>query len=516
MMRVIADLTGLVAEGLRRLSGPSRVILAVLVWSYLLLGAGGREAAASLAFSETKVTASDADQNDEFGRAVSVTGSMLAVGARGEAADRGAAYVHERDEGGPENWGEVAKLTASDAAEGDGFGWSVSIRSDTAVVGAPGDDEARGAAYIFRRDQDGPDNWGQVTKLFDPNSAPGDYFGTSVSISGNTIVVGAYRSSDGSLFSGSAYVFDRNEGGLDNWGQVARLTASDGALLDYFGVSVAISVNTVLVGAYGDNGGAGSAYVFERDEGGPDNWGEVTKLTPADGAAGDAFGFSVSISGDRGVVGAYEDDGSIGSAYIFERDEGGPDNWGEVTKLTAADGAAGDAFGFSVSISAARVVVGASGDSDVGTSSGSSYVFEGDEGGPGNWGEAAKLTAFDAAQTDYFGAAVSVSGGTLVSGAYGDEDAGSSSGSAYAYSLLPSVCGDANDDAVVGSLDVDTLRDFLVDPIGSPLSPAGQSKCSVIGGATDCYIDDVVVLRRFLASTVLLPGIDPVCAASGP
>ncbi|NNE68566.1 MAG: hypothetical protein HKN33_18520, partial [Pyrinomonadaceae bacterium] len=174
----------------------------------------------------------------------------------------------------------------------------------------------------------------QTKKLTASDAALGDGFGWSVAISGDTAIVGAYANDDGGSDSGSAYIFERNQGGANNWGEVRKLTASDAAAGDNFGYSVAISVDTVIVGAFGnDDGGidSGSAYIFEQNQGGANNWGEVRKLTASDGAAFDRFGWSVGISGDTAIVGAYgNDDGGndSGSAYIFERNQGGANNWG--------------------------------------------------------------------------------------------------------------------------------------------------------------------------------------------
>jgi hypothetical protein len=276
----------------------------------------------------------------------------------------------------------VAKLTASDGAAYDDFGYSVAISGDTVVVGTHYDDDngfESGSAYVFERNQTGADNWGQVAKLTASDAAADDRFGVSVAISGDTVVVGAWGDADNGTQSGSAYVFERNQTGADNWGQVAKLTASDAAAGDWFGYSVAISGDTVVVGAPGDddNGSqSGSAYVFGRNQTGADNWGQVAKLTASDGAAGDWFGYSVAISGDTVVVGApYDDDNGAysGSAYVFERNQTGADNWGQVAKLTASDAAAVDCFGISVAISgdAGAIVVGADWDDDNGTDSGS-------------------------------------------------------------------------------------------------------------------------------------------------
>jgi hypothetical protein len=298
---------------------------------------------------------------------------------------------------------QSAKLTADDAAAGDRFGVSVSISGDLALVGANYDDDGgsdSGAAYIFARDQGGVDNWGQVKKLIAGDAAAGDFFGVSVSISGDLAVVGANYDDDGGSSSGSAYIFARNQGGTDNWGQVAKLIADDSAANEEFGYSVSISGGLALVGAWGDDDGSsdlGAAYIFAQDQGGADNWGQVAKLTAGDAAAGDYFGVSVSISGDLAVVGAHGDDdggGNSGSAYIFARDQGGTDNWGQVRKITAGDAAAGDFFGVSVSISGDLAVVGAYGDGDGGGYSGSAYSFARDQGGTDNWGQVRKLIAF--------------------------------------------------------------------------------------------------------------------------
>ena len=239
--------------------------------------------------------------------------------------------------------------------------------------GARSDDDAgssSGSAYIFRRDEGGTDNWGEVKKLVASDAAAGDGFGGSergVAISGDTAIVGAALNDDAGDDSGSAYIFRQDEGGTDNWGEVKKVTASDAAAGDFFGSTVAISGDTAMVGALlNDDAGSnsGSAYIFRQDEGGTDNWGEVKKLTAAAAAAAaaaDIFGSTVAISGDIAIVGASDTDeagSASGSAYIFGRNEGGTDNWGEVKKLTASDAASAARFGRAVGISGDTVVVG--------------------------------------------------------------------------------------------------------------------------------------------------------------
>ncbi|MCB8942277.1 MAG: cadherin-like domain-containing protein [Ardenticatenaceae bacterium] len=393
-----------------------------------------------------KLIANDAAANENFGWAVSISGSTALVGTieDGDVDNySGVAYIFERSQGGNDSWGQVAKLIANDAVAEDRFGYSLSLSGDIALVGAYGDDDAggfSGSAYIFERNQGGPNNWGQVAKLTANDAAVSDHFGAAVSISGDMALVGAYRDDDGGHDSGSAYIFARNQGGANNWGQVAKLTADDAATDALFGESVSLSDNVALIGASGDdNGGEGSgaAYIFRRNQGGTNNWGQVAKLTASDAAAGDRFGTAVALSEDTALVGAYRNDDNgddSGSAYIFERDQGGSDNWGQVAKLTANDADNLDEFGFAVSISDDTALVGAYGNDDSGNDSGSAYVFERNQGGVNNWEQVEKLTADDADSHDEFGFAVSLDGDTFLIGAHSDgEGALVFSGSAYIF-----------------------------------------------------------------------------------
>ena len=168
---------------------------------------------------------------------------------------------------------EVTKLTAADAQAGDQFGVSVSVSGDTAIVAARFEDALgvnAGAAYVYRRDQGGATNWGEVKKLTASDAQAGDFFGSGVAVSGDVAVVGAFREDAGGADAGAAYVFQRDQGGASNWGEVAKLTASDAQAGDFFGIRVAISGVTAIVGAYfEDTGGnnAGAAYVFESEAG---------------------------------------------------------------------------------------------------------------------------------------------------------------------------------------------------------------------------------------------------------
>ena len=212
------------------------------------------------------------------------------------------------------------------------------------------------------------------------------------------------------------------------WTETSKLTADDGAAFDEFGTSVGISGNTAIVGAWfddDDGSGSGSAYLFDTTTGN-----QLFKLTAGDGAGGDSFGWSVASSGTTAIVGARldDDDGaSSGSAYLFDETTGA-----QLAKLTAADAAAGDNFGLSVGISGNTAIVGANLSDDDGTSSGSAYLFDVTTGA-----QIAKLTASDAASFDQFGNSVGISGTTTIVGAAGDDDGGTNSGSAYVFSAAP-------------------------------------------------------------------------------
>jgi len=334
-------------------------------------------AEATYAIKRAKLVASDGAGGDEFGYSVSVSGDVAVVGAYlddDNGSHSGSAYVYRWN---GTSWAqEPNKLVASDGAWGDRFGWSVSVSGNVVVVGAYDDDDNgsySGSAYVFRWNGT---SWAQEpNKLLPSDGAGGDRFGWSVSVSGDVAVVGAYGDDDNGTDTGSAYVFRWNG---TSWVQEAKLLASDGAEFDDFGRSVSVSGDVAVVGApYADENGSdsGSAYIFARNQGGPDNWGQVTELLPSDGAADDYFGWSVSLSGDVALVGAYMDDdkgSESGSAYVFRWNG---TSWVEQPKLLASDGAADDEFGLSVSVSGNVAVVGAYYDDDKGTDSGSAYVF---------------------------------------------------------------------------------------------------------------------------------------------
>ena len=213
-------------------------------------------------------------------------------------------------------------------------------------------------------------SWSRQSKLIAGDGAAGDLFGNSVSVDGETVVVGARQDDTAAGTSaGSAYVFVRS--GM-SWSQQAQLTASDGAALGFFGRSVSVDGDTVVVGA--DMPGAGAAYVFALSG---TSWVQQAKLTASDRQKVGGFGRSVSLDGDTVVVGAPGTDPAAatgaGAAYVFVRS--GRTSWSQHVKLTAGDGAFNDGFGCSVSVDGDTVVVGAHQNDTVGNRAGAAYVF---------------------------------------------------------------------------------------------------------------------------------------------
>lgn len=381
-------------------------------------------------YQETsKLLAFDAAVSNSFGVRVSIDGDVALVGAYGNDS----AYIFERNAGESNAWGFVVKLMAADGESNTYFGAAVSVDGDIALVGAGYGNEYHGAAYVFERNAGGTNNWGQVAKLTASDSIMIHSFGCSVSVAGNVALIGAI----GNEFNrGSAYVFEKRlslsvrDGGSNEWVQVAKLIADDGVASDEFGYEVALDGDVALIGAPGDDDHQGSAYVFERNIGGTNVWGQMAKLTASDGEWNDYFGIAIDVAGDVALVGANWDDGGYGSAYIFERNAGGTNVWGQVEKLTASDGGSSDVFGGSVSVAGDVALIRAPGHDDY---RGAAYVFERNAGGTNSWAEVEKLFAADGDADDFFAGYVSTDGDVILIGAPWDSDAGVGAGSAYIF-----------------------------------------------------------------------------------
>ncbi|MCK4873731.1 MAG: FG-GAP repeat protein [Phycisphaerales bacterium] len=409
-----------------------------------------------------KLTADDAAAGDSFGRCVALGDNVVVVGADGDddaGTDSGSAYVFDATTGL-----QLHKLTADDGAIGDEFGYFVAASSSIAVVGAPSDNDAgsdSGSAYVFDT------NTGQqLHKLTANDGAEYDRFGWSVAVSGNIAVIGAFGDDDAGTNSGAAYVFDVTTGQ-----QLRRLTANDASSYDAFGYSVALAGNIAIIGAPGADGVigfTGAAYVFDVTTGQ-----QLRKLFAGDGADADHFGESVGMSGDIAIIGAPWDDDAgeyTGSAYVFDITTGQ-----QLYKLTADDLAEEDHFGCSVALSGSTAVVGAFYDDDAGVSSGSAYVFNATTGQ-----QVREFTADDAAQADQFGVSVAISNDVVAVGAFGDDDAGGNSGSAYLFDAAPCP-GDLDGDYDTDQSDLGLLLSAYGIDDGGDLDGDGDTDQSDLG-----------------------------------
>jgi hypothetical protein len=378
--------------------------------------------------STDKIIANDGGINDSFGFSVDISGSTIIVGAANADIDgnsnQGAAYIFAESSG---IWSQQAKLLADDGEFEYWFGHSVAAWGDTVVIGAPRTNEGsnfeQGAVYIFTQ-QGGI--WTQQARLTASDGKTDDWFGFSVAIiNEDTVVVGAVQN----IFDpGAAYVFTRSG---DIWAQQAKLTASDGHNGAFFGASVAIDDNAAIVGApgfqVGNNAEQGAAYVFTRSG---KTWSQQAKLMADDGTAGDWFGRSIDIDKNIIVVGqprgiTHTED--YGAAYIFS--ESGS-NWVQQAKLNPREGKIGDGFGFSARVLGNKVIVGTYYDISF-SDPGIAYVFV---QSANNWTQHAKLTAGEV--DDRFGFSLVTDGDLMIVGApQADIGGNNSQGAVYIIDL---------------------------------------------------------------------------------
>lgn len=379
-----------------------------------------------------KLSPSDPIAGSEFGSDVAISGDTIVVGAAGTEFQHGAAYIFRRNHGGGNQWGEVVKLIPSDSMPADRFGWSVAISGDIAVVSSLYSDDGTdriGAAYVFERNYGGLNHWGEVLKITASHGDVTDNFGYSVSISGNTIAIGAPLHES----NGAVYVYERSYGGTNNWGEVTKLTSSTTTIDDRFGFHTAIDNDIIAIGAPGYNHvgtNSGAAFVFKRSPINLYDWHEEARLTASDSASHDHFGL-ISVSGERILVGANGDDHSgyenAGSAYIFERNDEGPALWMETAKLTSWKISHTTGLGFAAAIEGETVLLGSVGS----TLSSPTLAFQQEQAG--NWTGVTELIASDVEAFDVFGMSIAINGGTAVVASKRDDDSGLNSGSAYVF-----------------------------------------------------------------------------------
>jgi hypothetical protein len=449
----------------------------------------------------------DGSAGDHFGESVAISGGIVVIGAprddEGLDIDRGSVYVFVLDRN---EWSEEARILAEDGVLADALGMSVTISGESFVAGAPfGNDgfDQTGSAYVFVPGRRG---WEEQGKLLAGDGEEFEQFGYAVAMDGDTVAVGAYLADGVESLSGAAYVFERSR---ERWSETQKLLPSEGDTSDRFGFAASVMANTALVGApfaIEDRARTGAAFVFVRDRRG--RWQEQDRLVPSDGRDGDQFGTALATTSDVCVIGSPGAQGTVassGAAYLFAK-EG--DRWREVSKIYTADGLSGDAFGSSVSLSGDYIVIGAPGYDGEASNSGAAYFFVRTNGA---WLEREMfLPARDYADA-LFGTSVAVSGGNVLVGAPGEMDNGPDSGVAYVfgvnYLFTLTVTREGTGSGLVWSeppgidCGVDCSESFTIDTqVTLTAEPDADSAFVGWNGEDDCA-DGFVTMRGDLACT---------------
>lgn len=352
-----------------------------------------------------------------FGSAVSVDGDRALVGAPSSAstgAESGSVYVLEYN---GFLWQEIDVWQPPQGESVSQYGLSVSLQGDRALIGT-------GSAVVYVYDFNGKD-WVLIQELLADDQFAGE-FGYPVSLFGNSALIGAHQDEENGSQSGAVYVFNYN--GI-TWQKIQKLTASDGSVGDFFGFSISLAEDRALIGSFqdDDNGGfSGSAYIFDYDG---NIWSQSQKLIASNGSSFDDFGYSVSLSGNRALIGAPNAFNGDGMAYIFDFDGS---EWSQTQFLYASGFPNFVNFGSAVSLFEGRALIGSRLDNENGNQSGASYVFDFDGK---NWLETQKIITDDGSSGDLFGVTVSLSGNRALIGSTGDDDNAAQSGSAYVFDL---------------------------------------------------------------------------------
>ena len=469
------------------------------------------------------------------------------------ATDAGAIAIFQKDQGGTNNWGFVNYLTASDGTIYDQMGQGVATSGNYVAGSAPyaGSTYGPGAAYVFFNTTG--TTWTQQSKVGPPSnsySSPrmgdsvalgGEYAATGMQYYGDTLeasrryaegAVNIYKRSVSGTWSlektvkpstmysdgafgynmdmtpeflavaapaddakgssaGAVWLFGRNQGGIGNWGQIKRLTASDGSSSDVLSNANGISIDggTVAAGAYGEDGtlvypdnNAGAVYIYDRDTGGTDNWGETKKIPPPVQESVGQFGYSVDVSNDTLVAGANGMDSNgtnAGAAYVFYRDQGGAGNWGLIKTLAGA--AANDQFGFDVSVSGDTMAISARYNDTLATDAGAVYIYERNLGGTNNWGQR-KIVYPTTVSSNHFGAVIEINGDILVVGAPLDDANATDAGLVYVFMRNE---GGTNNWGLVTTISADNPQ--AGDNFGTGVAVSGN-----VAAGSGIYVDGAV------------------------
>jgi len=437
--------------------------------------------------------ASDGATRDRFGSSVSLSDPVCLIGAYqaaiGSNTFQGAAYLFRNLDTATGTVTQNVKLTASDGATSDLFGFSVSQSGAIGLVGAPyaaiGSNSVQGAAYVYRNLDTASGTVTQNVKLTASDGGAQNAFGWSVSLSGTIGLVGA--------IGAGAYVFRNLDTASGTVTQNVKLTASDGAAGDEFGFSVILSDAIGMVGApyatIGSNQEQGAAYLFRNLDTTIGTLTQDVKLTASDGAAGDLFGNSVSLSGSVGLAGAPSPNAGWGAAYLFRNLDTATGAVTQNVKLTASDAAGGNDFGFSVSLSGSSGLVGAHG-ATVGSNSGqgAAYLFLNLDTATGTVTQNVKLTDSDGAAEDFFGYSVSLDGDLFTIGAPGKN---SVTGKAYTGSVSSLTTLDAGNTALtIGEISFVSQDNWIIGltTSGNQVTLSAGNSANVTASGMGVYI----------------------------
>jgi len=383
------------------------------------------------------------EEDDFFGMSISVSGDLMAVGAHranvGRNGDQGKVFLYKRQGG---VWELLTEITAGDGQDDDLFGTSVALLGTRLAVGAPNDraidsfgSPRIGATYLYEQNPTDERVWIEVQKIGAPRIDNNKEFGETLSLGPGRLAIGDpdFGISSGFGSNGAVYIYQPGVGGSPGWGLVREIIAADADTGDALGFSISLDGDILGAGAnekkIGDNFDQGAVYLFGKDIGGSNNWGEIKKLTASDGRDFDFFGEAVSLNSGWLAVGAPQydlpDRSNIGAVYLFQKDFGGPSAWGEVTILNPQDGMLGDRFGSAVSLRGPLLASGAKfadfffegGDRQL--NRGSTYLYTRDPLDQSAWNITTKFISSVGGSAELFGGALSMSEDYLGISAYG-------------------------------------------------------------------------------------------------
>jgi len=372
-------------------------------------------------FLIAKLEADDAQRDDNYGKSIAVSGNYVVVGASQEdstADNSGAVYVYKKDEKGVLT--QIAKLKADDAQKNDYFGYSVAIDGDYIVVGAYKEDTGEknaGKVYIFKRKSDDTNDVVQIAKIQSDKTQEDAMFGNAVAISGKYIAVGASHENVGTEDdAGAVYLFKKESDSTNDITQIAKLTASNAGKEDWFGHSLSIDGDYIIVGAYGEdseNIDAGASYLFKRNSNEKDDTSQIAMILIHNSRDYDYFGYSVAISGNYILVGAYGEDttaNGAGTAYLLKRESDNEDDVTLLKTIQVKEPHEKDYFGKSVAMDGTYMIIGASSeDVDEKIDAGTAYLFRRDLNDETDIIQVSQLKSKTIQESEFFGSVVSIS-----------------------------------------------------------------------------------------------------------